>query len=58
MGVSGTPQHLAGVSVDSRIIAVNKDPGAAIFAHAEVGVVAEWQALLPLLIQELDAAIG
>ncbi len=58
VGVSGTPQHLAGVSVDSRIIAVNKDPGAAIFAQAEVGVVAEWQELLPLLIQELDAAIG
>ncbi|MET1113735.1 MAG: electron transfer flavoprotein subunit alpha/FixB family protein [Comamonas sp.] len=56
VGISGTPQHLAGVSSDSRIIAINKDPAASIFAHAEVGVVAEWQALLPLLIEELDAA--
>lgn len=56
VGISGTPQHLAGVSADSRIIAINKDPGASIFARADVGVVAEWQALLPLLIEELDAA--
>ena len=56
VGISGTPQHLAGVSTDSRIIAINKDPEASIFARAEVGVVAEWQALLPLLIAELDAA--
>ena len=56
VGISGTPQHLAGVSTDSRIIAINKDPAAPIFANAEIGVVAEWQALLPLLIEELDAA--
>lgn len=46
VGVSGTPQHMAGVSADSRIIAVNKDPSAPIFARADVGVVAEWQDLL------------
>ena len=56
VGISGTPQHLAGVSTDSRIIAVNKDPQAPIFARAEVGVVAEWQDLLPALIKELGAA--
>ncbi len=56
VGISGTPQHLAGVSADSRIIAINKDPDAAIFARADVGVVGEWQELLPLLIAELDAA--
>ena len=56
VGVSGTPQHMAGVSADSRIIAVNKDPSAPIFARADVGVVAEWQDLLPLLAEELAAA--
>ncbi|NMM78105.1 hypothetical protein B2J88_43665 [Rhodococcus sp. SRB_17] len=56
VGVSGTPQHMAGVSADSRIIAVNKDPSAPIFARADVGVVAEWQDLLPLLAEELEAA--
>lgn len=54
VGISGTPQHLAGVSTDSRIIAVNKDAEAPIFARAEVGVVAEWQALLPELLKALN----
>lgn len=55
VGISGTPQHLAGVSTDTRIIAVNKDPEAPIFARAEVGVVAQWQDLLPELLKELAA---
>ena len=54
VGISGTPQHLAGVSQDSRIIAVNKDPDAPIFQRAQYGVVAEWQNLLPALLQELQ----
>lgn len=56
VGISGTPQHLAGVSQDSRIIAVNKDPNAPIFQRAQYGVVAEWQNLLPALLQELQTA--
>ncbi len=55
VGISGTPQHLAGVSRDTRIVAVNKDPQAPIFGLAEVGVVAEWQQLLPALEQALAA---
>jgi len=55
VGISGTPQHLAGVSADSRIVAVNKDPSAPIFGRADVGVVAEWEALLPALLAELDS---
>ena len=53
VGISGTPQHLAGVSRECRVIAVNKDPQAPIFGVAEVGVVAEWQQLLPALAREL-----
>lgn len=55
VGISGTPQHLAGVSRDSRVIAVNKDAQAPIFGVAEVGVVADWQLLLPALARELAA---
>ncbi|AMO75992.1 electron transfer flavoprotein subunit alpha/FixB family protein [Pseudomonas citronellolis] len=51
VGISGTPQHLAGVSPDSRIVAINSDPGAEIFKVASVGVVGEWQALLPALLE-------
>jgi electron transfer flavoprotein alpha subunit len=58
VGISGTPQHLAGISLDSRIVAINKDPAADIFRVAQVGVVAEWEQLLPVMLDALakDAA--
>lgn len=55
VGISGTPQHLAGVAGSARIVAVNRDPDAPIFGVADVGVVADWQELLPLLAQQLEA---
>jgi electron transfer flavoprotein alpha subunit len=53
VGISGTPQHMAGVSPDTRVIAINKDPQADIFRMAEIGVVAEWEEFLPALLAEL-----
>lgn len=50
VGISGTPQHLAGVSQDTRIVAINQDPEADIFKVAAVGVVGDWQTLLPALL--------
>jgi electron transfer flavoprotein alpha subunit len=55
VGISGTPQHMAGVGPDTRIFAVNDDPQADIFRVAEVGVVADWKALLPALLASLHA---
>lgn len=55
VGISGTPQHLAGVSGSARIVALNKDPEAAIFAMAEAGVVGDWRVILPLLLQRLES---
>ncbi len=49
VGVSGTAQHLAGVDPHARIVAINKDPEAAIFQVAEIGVVADWREFLPKL---------
>jgi electron transfer flavoprotein alpha subunit len=56
VGISGTPQHLAGVAAESRIVAINKDAQAPIFSVAEVGAVADWRELLPLLAERLEAA--
>lgn len=53
VGISGTPQHLAGVSESTRIVAINNDPTAAIFQVAEIGCVADWQQVLPLLQESL-----
>lgn len=57
-GMSGTPQHLAGIGSISRIIAVNKDSDAPIFGVAEVGVVADARILLPLLGTALESLVG
>ena len=53
VGISGTLQHLAGVSLDSQIVAINQDPEADIFKVAAVGIVAEWQSLVPALLEAL-----
>lgn len=58
VGISGTPQHLAGIATGTRMIAVNSDPEAPIFAVADVGVVADWQELLPPLARRLESAGG
>jgi electron transfer flavoprotein alpha subunit len=54
VGISGTPQHLAGVSSETPIVAINNDAQAPIFQVAELGVVADYQALLPALLHALD----
>ncbi|QKS01153.1 electron transfer flavoprotein subunit alpha/FixB family protein [Sphingomonas sp. CL5.1] len=54
VGLSGTPQHLAGIGSATRIVAINADRDAPIFRFAELGVVADARTLLP----ELTAALG
>lgn len=49
IGLSGTPQHLAGIGSATRLVAVNNDPTAPIFAYAELGAVADAREVLPLL---------
>ncbi|MFJ7882401.1 electron transfer flavoprotein subunit alpha/FixB family protein [Pseudomonas sp. NPDC096917] len=53
VGISGTLQHLAGVSLDSRIVAINPDPEADIFKVATLGIAAPWESLLPALLDAL-----
>lgn len=55
IGVSGAIQHIVGVR-DSRVLAaVNNDENAAIFSQADVGVVADLYAFLPVLVERLKA---
>jgi len=52
-GISGAMQHLAGITGAKIVVAVNKDGQASIFRHADVGVVAELETFIPLLMAAL-----
>lgn len=47
VALSGSSQHLTGVSGSKNIVAINKDPEANIFKVAHYGVVGDWKKVLP-----------
>jgi len=52
VAISGAPQHMAGAGSARTIVAINKDEEAPIFKVAHIGVVDEWQNVLPTMIEE------
>lgn len=52
-GISGASQHVAGIREAGLIVAINRDPKAAIFNSADVCIVEDLNTFLPLLTERL-----
>lgn len=56
LGISGSSQHVAGMSESKLIIAVNKDPDSPIFQIAHYGVIGDLFEVVPALVEETRRA--
>ncbi len=50
LGISGSTYHLMGIREAHHVVAINRDAGAPIMARAEVGIVADLDELVPVLL--------
>lgn len=55
IGISGAVQHLSGMQNAEVIIAINKDAHARIFDHADLGLVGDYETVLPELMSLIES---
>jgi electron transfer flavoprotein alpha subunit len=57
IGISGAVQHISGMQGSEIIVAINKDPKARIFNHADFGMVGDIETIVPGLTRELEGGL-
>ncbi len=57
IGISGQPQHIAGMLESRLVVAVNTDKNAPIFQYADYGVVEDLYKFVPVLKEKLRKAL-
>jgi electron transfer flavoprotein alpha subunit len=57
-GISGATQHIAGCKGAKKLLAINADPEATIFAHADYAVIGDLHEVVPAITAELKKVRG
>jgi electron transfer flavoprotein alpha subunit len=55
VAISGAANHIVGIKRAGTVVAINNDPEAAIFERATLGLVGDWAAIVPALIDAFRA---
>jgi electron transfer flavoprotein alpha subunit len=55
IGLSGKFNHMMGVRAAGIVLAINSDPTAPVFEHADIGIVADWHEVVPGLAEAVSS---